>query len=102
MTRRHLCRDCDTLVDVTGLRAVDIGGRGMFACRVATACRVRAARKLRTAPRDALVHDGSHGGPCRFCGATIAPPHSMVTPPDVYECRHVRACERRMVKGGKR
>lgn len=103
--RRHLCAACETLVDVTGLRRVGTDYR----CRVTNACRVRATRAKRTAPRDEVPwgEDAPAVVSCRFCGhhwrdAAVRPCAMLVPMKDgthSVECRSVGACEKRMVKG---
>lgn len=100
--RRHLCARCNTLVDVTGLVRADTirDDSRTYVCRVATACRVRAARRERTAPRDARVlpYSGAPRWTCRFCSRPMLSQHVLLSDAGV-ECRAVGSCERRMVRG---
>lgn len=108
--RRHPCRVCNTLVDVTGLRVVSLSASigNVYECRVTTACRVRAARAKRATRQDTVPWSTETHNVvriCRFCGYSLPPEYSLLSKVDEdvvvyrYECKHVGACERRMVKG---
>lgn len=110
-TRRHACTVCRCLVDVTGLVRIDTirDASRAYTCRVATACAVRAARRERTRPVDAvLVVSDSIAQTCRFCGCELVRPYALASEAPgrpasgtLYECRSVGACERRMLRGVK-
>ena len=109
--RRHECAACLTLVDVTGLvaheamRVYASDGSGSlrpagYHCRVATACRVRAARRERTAGAIVGV-SGTERRVCRFCRTERLPEHLRWAAFALFECRAVGSCERRMSRGDK-
>ena len=100
--RRHLCARCNTLVDVTGLVRADTirDDSRTYVCRVATACRVRAARRERTAGAIVGV-SGTERRVCRFCRTERLPEHLRWEAFALFECRAVGSCERRMSRGDK-